>query len=213
MNPFTAFLAVLCLAVAPASAPFTEGVVVGVVDGDTLRVWIDGEVRRVHVAGIDTPNTLRLREPAEYYGPEAAGFSREAALGRRVRLTPDPLLAAYGLEMYVQLPDGKDLGAELAGRGMAFAQRGCLRCKDLRAAERQARGAFTGLWNPETHRAHLLGKNKAVLLGLSPFGSLGTGGEQPEAAKPEKATAKSEKAEKAGKPEKAKAAKGPKPRS
>jgi len=209
MNPFTAFFAVLCFTVAPSPVPFTEGVVVGVIDGDTLRVWIDGVVRTVHVAGVDTPNTLRLREPAQYYGPEAAGFAREAALGRRVRLTPDPLLAAYGPEMYVQLPDGKDLGAELAGRGMAFAQRGCMRCKDLRAAERQARGAFAGLWNPETHRAHILAKNKAVLLGLSPFGSLGTGGE-PVAAKPEKAAAKPEKAEKAGKAEKAPKARKPK---
>ncbi|MEA2430668.1 MAG: micrococcal nuclease, partial [Thermoleophilaceae bacterium] len=45
--------------------------VVRVVDGDTLRVSLDGRSRSVRLLGIDTPETHRPGTPVECGGPQA----------------------------------------------------------------------------------------------------------------------------------------------
>jgi len=75
-------LLLLLLLPAPALAGGTwEAEVVKVVDGDTIHVRRDsGELVKVRLWGVDCPE---LRNP---WGPEAAEFTRVAALGRRVRV-------------------------------------------------------------------------------------------------------------------------------
>jgi micrococcal nuclease len=50
-------------------------VVVGVVDGDTIDVEIEGRTERVRLIGIDTPETKRPDAPVECHGPEASAFT------------------------------------------------------------------------------------------------------------------------------------------
>jgi micrococcal nuclease len=48
---------------------------IGVVDGDTIDVAIDGHRERVRLIGIDTPETKKPDTPVQCYGPEATNFT------------------------------------------------------------------------------------------------------------------------------------------
>ena len=67
------------------------GTVVGVVDGDTLRVRLeDGAVEVVRLRGIDAPESRHPTRPAGCYGPEAAArLARLVAPGSAVELGVD----------------------------------------------------------------------------------------------------------------------------
>jgi micrococcal nuclease len=74
----------------PGSPTSNEGIVEGVVDGDTIDIAIGGRDERVRLIGLDTPETHVDNGPPECYGPEAAAFT--AALlpaGTAVRLERD----------------------------------------------------------------------------------------------------------------------------
>jgi micrococcal nuclease len=83
-----------------------------VVDGDTLRISIDGRSRSVRLLGIDTPETHRPGTPVECGGPQATAHMQALAPpGTRVRLFTDPSqdrVDRYGrLLAYVRLPSGR----------------------------------------------------------------------------------------------------------
>src|SRR5437764_8176768 len=83
-----------------------------VVDGDTLRVSVDGRSHSVRLLGIDTPETHRPGTPVECGGPQATAHMQELAPpGTRVRLFADPRqdrVDRYGrLLAYVRLPSGR----------------------------------------------------------------------------------------------------------
>jgi micrococcal nuclease len=67
----------------PAS---TIATVTRVVDGDTVEARIDGEVEDVRLIGVDTPETVKLGEPVQCFGPRASDFTRRQLEGQRVRL-------------------------------------------------------------------------------------------------------------------------------
>ena len=98
---------------------FLEGVVTKVVDGDTLVVKVEGELRRVRLIGVDTPETVHPRKPVQYYGREASAFTKQALSGRRVWLEYDvaPLDKYQRHLAYVWLErPGRD--EEVVRRGM-----------------------------------------------------------------------------------------------
>ena len=61
----------------------TPAIVTRVVDGDTIRVEIDGEEYRVRYIGIDTPETVDPRRPVGCFGEEASERNRQLVEGRR----------------------------------------------------------------------------------------------------------------------------------
>lgn len=74
----------------PESA--SEGIelveVIEVIDGDTIRVLIDGEVESVRYIGIDTPEPYRDGKPA-CYSQEASVRNQELVENRFVKLIAD----------------------------------------------------------------------------------------------------------------------------
>jgi len=46
--------------------------VIRVVDGDTLQVDIAGQIEKVRLIGVDTPETVHPRKPVEFFGIEAS---------------------------------------------------------------------------------------------------------------------------------------------
>lgn len=64
--------------------------VVAIVDGDTIKVSIDGNVETLRLIGIDTPETKDPRKPVQCFGKEASAKAAELLSGRRVRLETDP---------------------------------------------------------------------------------------------------------------------------
>jgi len=68
-------------------APVTVEVV-EVIDGDTIRVMIEGEVESVRYIGIDTPEPYQNKEP-DCYSLEASARNKELVEGKVVTLVSD----------------------------------------------------------------------------------------------------------------------------
>ena len=144
---YVAPLAVLAgLAGAPVLAQTGTAQVDRVIDGDTIRVRLDGARLTVRFTGVDTPETTHPSRGVEPHGPEAAAYTT-------VRLDRDPAGddqdADGRILRYVMLASGENLNATLFRDGYATAirrfpyarQRECLQL------EAQARRARRGLWS------------------------------------------------------------------
>ncbi len=153
-----------------ASAPAEAGLVLRVVDGDTLKVDLGGRVETVRLIGVDTPETVHPSKPVEYFGKEASAFTQRMADGQVVRLEADPQNANrdkyHRLLRYVFLPDGKLLNAEIIaqGYGHAYTRFPFSRMEEFRALEREARERNRGLWAP---RAGLDSSEEPALAALA----------------------------------------------
>jgi endonuclease YncB( thermonuclease family) len=112
-----------------------------VVDGDTLEV--DGTIYRLN--GIDAP------EHGQRCGDWACGEDATAALVEIVKgrdVTCDPVTEdGYGRVIATCRADGRDVGAEMIGRGLAWA---FLKYSDAYALdELNAKSLATGIWSAE----------------------------------------------------------------
>ncbi len=63
--------------------------VIRVVDGDTIRVNIDGQDMPVRYIGIDTPETVDPNRPVGCFGQEASARNRELLEDQQIRLESD----------------------------------------------------------------------------------------------------------------------------
>ena len=130
------------------------GRVVGVMDGDTLVVDLNGRSETIRLLGIDTPETVHPDRPPECFGAEASGrLALLLAPGAAVRITRDvEARDRYGrLLAYVErLSDGLVVNRSLVERGFAAAlhidPNDSMR-HELAAAETRARVAGLGLWS------------------------------------------------------------------
>ncbi|MCD4831259.1 MAG: thermonuclease family protein [Anaerohalosphaeraceae bacterium] len=99
-----------------------------VIDGDTLDVnYPDGKYQttRIRLLGIDTPETHFSQTGQMYFGKEASDFTREASLGKKVKVilnTVGKTRDRYGrLLAYIELPNGEILNEKLITEGLAYA--------------------------------------------------------------------------------------------
>lgn len=131
------------LVAAPSVAKVTA-----VVDGDTIRVLVEGAA-----AGADgRPVTLRLRgvdcpERGQAYGTRARQFTNKLAYKARVTFTVTDRDRNGRLVADVVLPDGRNLTEEIvrAGFGWWFRRYAAADTR-LRTLEEEARKAGRGLW-------------------------------------------------------------------
>ena len=61
-----------------------------VVDGDTIKLEIDGQVESVRLIGIDTPETVHPTRPVQCYGPESTRYLETLLAGQTVMMAADP---------------------------------------------------------------------------------------------------------------------------
>ena len=110
----------LLLAASPAFGSPLEGLVVRVVDGDTIHVRVADRVEKVRYIGVNTPELHHPQKGEEPGGREALEVNRTLVTGRRVRLETDVQARdRYGrLLAYVWVGEVM-VNAELVRRGYA----------------------------------------------------------------------------------------------
>lgn len=133
---------------------YRYGFVTKVVDGDTLRVDLDGVAETVRMLGVDAPDPATTTRPAEHYSPESARYTRERLEGKKVRLEMDNAYASSGYKdgdgkilAYVY-SSGRLFNLDALTEGYARVEPGHTpsRMGELRRAEREAFIARRGLW-------------------------------------------------------------------
>jgi endonuclease YncB( thermonuclease family) len=115
--------------------------VVGISDGDTIRVMHNGRAERIRLYGIDCP------EKAQPFGTRARQFTGDAAFGKDVTVRVMDV-DRYGRTVgEVILPDGRSLNKELVRARFAWWYRRYARGdRELDRLEDRARTARRGLW-------------------------------------------------------------------
>jgi micrococcal nuclease len=136
------------------TGPTEVGTVVGIVDGDTIDVAIDGETYRVRYIGVDTPE---VHSGEEWMGPEASATNASLVEGQEVILEKDVSETdQFGrLLRYVWTEDGNGwllVNLELLRLGVAqittFPPDVKYTDSLFVPAQRGAQEAAAGLWAP-----------------------------------------------------------------
>ena len=124
-----------------------------VVDGDTVRLTVDGRSETVRLIGIDTPETKHPTKPVECFGPEAAARTAELLPeGTMVGLIRDAEARdRYGrlLAYIVRADDGLFVNLDLVAGGWATTlaiEPNTTHAGEFAAAAEKARAASLGLW-------------------------------------------------------------------
>jgi endonuclease YncB( thermonuclease family) len=128
--------------------------VVEVIDGDTIKVELEGKVETVRLIGIDAPEIASPYNPQEdCFGPEAAQYAKELLEKQSVYLIKDPMQSnrdKYNrLLRYVFLQDGTLINTKLLKEGYAFnyMYEPFQFMKQFNYLEKEARENRTGLWS------------------------------------------------------------------
>lgn len=134
-----------------------SGPVVYVSDGDTIGVRLAGVVTRIRLLGIDAPESKDPDLPPQCYSKRAAALlTALAPRGSTVTVVTDPTqdrIDKFGRLLAYVFPTGRPrtLNEAMVRQGGAVvyvyrSNRPPRRLAELRAAEREARGAGRGLW-------------------------------------------------------------------
>ncbi len=153
--------ATVVLPTTDATPPVTSDVqvfaVTQVVDGDTIKVSMNGTVETLRLIGIDTPETKDPRKPVQCFGEEASRKATELLSGRKVRLEADASQGerdTYGrLLRYVWREDGLHFNDWMIRNGYAFEYTYNKPYKyqaSFKEAQRYASDNNLGLWSPAT---------------------------------------------------------------
>lgn len=116
------------------------GRVVGVTDGDTIKVLREGRAETVRLQGVDAP------EKRQAYGERARRFVADLAFDRPVVVRATGRDRNGRLLGEVVLPDGRSLNQELVRAGYAWWFRKYSRDVRLARLEEEARQGRRGLW-------------------------------------------------------------------
>jgi micrococcal nuclease len=137
----------------PSRTTLGRAQVLRVVDGDTIRVRLDGRTERVRYIGIDTPESVKPGTAVQCFAKRASAANAALVAGRSVRLVADvEERDRYGrLLAYVyREPDGAFVNARLVRDGYARTLTiapNVAHARELADLARAARQEHRGLWS------------------------------------------------------------------
>ncbi len=118
--------------------------VIGVIDGDTIKILDNGTEIKIRLAEIDCP------ERKQPFGTQAKKYTSDLAFGKNVTLK------VKGHDVYgrtlaeVILPDGRNLNRELVHNGYSWWYNKYSKDRTLGQLQQEAKKAKRGLWsNPQ----------------------------------------------------------------
>jgi len=117
-----------------------EGKVVGISDGDTIKVLKDGKQVKIRLAAIDCP------VKSQHYGQKAKQFTADMVAGKIVKIWQTDT-DRYGRIVGFVFFGDKNLDKELLSAGMAWHYKQYSRDPELAKLEFKARSARIGLWS------------------------------------------------------------------
>ncbi len=131
-----------------------QGVVSRVIDGDTLEVMAGGELIKIRVIGINTPETVDPRKSVECFGQQASTQAKAMLLNQKVYLEKDLTQDnqdKYGRYLrFVWLEsDNADYGKQMILQGYAFEytyQKPYKYQLEYKSAQKVAENEKKGLW-------------------------------------------------------------------
>jgi len=136
--------------VAQANATYR---VVSVVDGDTVKLDMNGTTESIRIIGLDTPETVHPSKPVECMGIEASNKAKQLLTGQSVRFESDDTQDTrdrFGrLLGYLFLPNGDNFAEVMlrAGYGNEYTYDLPYKYQSaFKAAEQSARANGVGLW-------------------------------------------------------------------
>jgi micrococcal nuclease len=123
-----------------------EGVVVKVLDGDSIEIKRNGKVHTIRLYGIDTP------EYKQAYSNKAKQFTKRLVNRQKVNVVEKDI-DRYGRIVALVESRGQLVNRELVREGLAwYYSKYCLAqplCGELKDLERKARNEDRGLWRDE----------------------------------------------------------------
>ncbi len=144
-------------------SPAFSGTVIGIADGDTIKVLHENKVESIRLKGIDCPEK---RQP---FGMRAKQFASNLCFGKEVTISAGKRDKYKRLVADVILPDGRILNQELVRSGFAWWYKQFSPHDEiLNQLESKARQGRLGLWgeaNPEPPWLFRKIKKKVLLAG------------------------------------------------
>lgn len=127
--------------------------VISVIDGDTIKVTINGQQETLRLIGIDSPETVDPRKPVQCFGKEASAKAKSLLTGKSVSLESDPTQGERDkyqrLLRYVFLEDGTSFNKLMISEGFAHEYTYDTPYKyqsEFKQAQKDAETNKTGLW-------------------------------------------------------------------
>ena len=132
-----------------------------VVDGDTIKIAIDNEIKTVRIANMNTPESVHPTKEVECFGVESSKRMEELALNKQVTLQTDPTQQntdRYGRLLrfvFLKHEDTQiDLGLQLISEGFAYSSPYGTTphpyLEQYEQAQKDAQENNVGLWSQET---------------------------------------------------------------
>lgn len=143
---------------APKTDPqYTYYSVTEVVDGDTVKVNINGTIETLRLIGLDTPETVDPRKEVQCFGKEASNKGKELLNGKKVRLEKDSTQGdkdKYGRTLaYIYTESGIFYNKYMIEQGYAheYTYNSAYKYQaEFKQAQKNAEANKVGLWSPST---------------------------------------------------------------
>lgn len=125
-----------------------------VVDGDTIKVTVNGKEETVRMLLVDTPETKHPSKPVQPFGPEASSFAKNKLSGKQVELEYDgPKYDKYERLLAYVWVDGKMFNQLLLEEGLArlayVYDPPYTHFKEYMKAQNRAKTAEMGIWSKD----------------------------------------------------------------